>query len=94
MLRCEIPILSDADRLLYEGLPLLIPVLDELGEGALLIGGLATMAWLSFALQTVKLDAAFVLKAALTRRKRRLVAVGGCASMWVEDRSRSLFVVD
>jgi hypothetical protein len=29
MLRCEIPILSDADRLLYEGLPLLVPVLDE-----------------------------------------------------------------
>jgi hypothetical protein len=47
MLRCEIPVKSDADRLLYEGLPLLIPVLDELGEGALLIGGLATMAWLS-----------------------------------------------
>ena len=47
MLRCEIPVKSDADRLLYEGLPPLMPVLDQLGEGALLIGGLATMAWLS-----------------------------------------------
>jgi hypothetical protein len=47
MLRCEISVKSDADRLLYEGLPLLMPVLDELGEGALLIGGLATMAWLA-----------------------------------------------
>jgi hypothetical protein len=47
MLRCEIPVKSDADHLLYEGLPPLMPVLDELGEGALLIGGLATMAWLA-----------------------------------------------
>ncbi len=46
MIRCEIPVVGDADRLLYEGLPLLMPVLDELGEGALLIGGLATTAWL------------------------------------------------
>lgn len=47
MLRCEIPVKSEADRLLYEGLPPLMPVLDQLGEGALLIGGLATMAWLT-----------------------------------------------
>ncbi len=47
MLRCEIPVKSEADRLLYEGLPPLMPVLDQLGEGALLIGGLATMAWLA-----------------------------------------------
>lgn len=46
MIRCEIPVASDADRLLYEGLPLLMPVLDKLGAGALLIGGLATTAWL------------------------------------------------
>lgn len=44
MIRCEIPVASDADRLLYGGLPLLMPVLDKLGAGALLIGGLATTA--------------------------------------------------
>jgi RibD C-terminal domain len=47
MLRCEIDVRSGADRLLYEGLPLLAPVLDELGDGALLIGGLATAVWLT-----------------------------------------------
>jgi hypothetical protein len=46
VLRCEIAVVGEADRLLYEGLPLLMPVLDELDDGALLIGGLATTAWL------------------------------------------------
>lgn len=47
MLRYEIAVHSGADRLLYEGLPLLRPVLDGLGDGAVLIGGLATAAWLT-----------------------------------------------
>jgi hypothetical protein len=34
-----------ADRLLFEGLPHLQPVIDELGDGAMLIGGLAATAW-------------------------------------------------
>lgn len=47
MIRCEIPIAGPADRLLAHGLNLLTPVLDELGDGALLIGGLAVAAWLT-----------------------------------------------
>jgi hypothetical protein len=35
-----------ADRLLLAGLSALEPVLDELGEGVLLVGGLAVWAWL------------------------------------------------
>lgn len=46
MLRCDIAVAGGADQLLYEGLPLLMPVLDELDQGAVLIGGLATTAWL------------------------------------------------
>ncbi|MHB1537604.1 MAG: hypothetical protein ACYCUM_10540 [Solirubrobacteraceae bacterium] len=47
MLRYELEVAGPADRLLAEGLPLLMPVLDELGDGALLIGGLAVAAWLT-----------------------------------------------
>lgn len=47
MLVYEIPIVGEADQLLYEGLPLLSPVLRQLGNGAVLIGGLATAAWLA-----------------------------------------------
>lgn len=46
MLDFEIDVRGPADRLLYEGLPLLAPALDELGDGALLVGGLAVAAWL------------------------------------------------
>jgi hypothetical protein len=46
VLEFEIDVSSPADRLLYEGLPLIAPALDALGTGALLIGGLATAAWL------------------------------------------------
>lgn len=46
MLRYEIVVAGAADRLLYDGLPRLQPVLDRLGSRALLIGGLATAAWL------------------------------------------------
>ena len=42
----EIPIVGEADQLPYEGLPLLAPVIRQLGDGAVLIGGLATAAWL------------------------------------------------
>lgn len=35
-----------ADRLMFEGLPHLQPVIDELGDGAMLIGGLAATAWI------------------------------------------------
>lgn len=47
MLRSEIKVRTPADRLLLDGLPHLQPVLDELGDRALLIGGLATAAWLT-----------------------------------------------
>lgn len=47
MLRSEIKVTTAADRLLLEGLPHLQPILDELGDRALLIGGLATAAWLT-----------------------------------------------
>ena len=47
MLEFEISVRGEADQLLYEGLPLLAPVLKELGDGAVLIGGLATAAWLT-----------------------------------------------
>lgn len=42
-----IKVTTAADRLLLEGLPHLQPILDELGDRALLIGGLATAAWLT-----------------------------------------------
>jgi hypothetical protein len=35
-----------ADRLMFEGLPHLQPVIDQLGGGAMLIGGLAATAWI------------------------------------------------
>jgi hypothetical protein len=40
MLQYEIPIVGEADQLLYEGLPLLAPVLRQLGDGAVLIWGI------------------------------------------------------
>lgn len=46
MLDFEIHVRTPVDHLLYEGLPLLAPALDTLGDGALLIGGLAVAAWL------------------------------------------------
>jgi hypothetical protein len=46
-MRYEIEVVSDADRVLYEGLPSLQPVLDRLGPSARLIGGLAGAAWLA-----------------------------------------------
>lgn len=46
-MRYEITVSGDADRVLYEGLPSLQPVLDRLGPGARLIGGLASAAWLA-----------------------------------------------
>lgn len=47
MLRCELSVTGPADRLLAQGLPLLAPVLERLGDGALLIGGLSVTAWLT-----------------------------------------------
>jgi hypothetical protein len=46
MLELRILVASEADRLLFEGLPHIEPVLAELGDGAILIGGLATTAWI------------------------------------------------
>jgi hypothetical protein len=46
MLRYEIDVSSPADHVLFDGLPVLQPVLDQLGPHALLIGGLVTAAWL------------------------------------------------
>ncbi|HEX3608683.1 MAG TPA: hypothetical protein VHU14_03285 [Solirubrobacterales bacterium] len=42
----KIDVSGPADHLLFEGLPHLQPVIDELGDGALLIGGLAATAWI------------------------------------------------
>ena len=47
MLDFQIEVRTPADRLLYEGLPLLAPALDQLADGALLVGGLAVAAWLN-----------------------------------------------
>lgn len=47
MLRCELSVTGPTDRLLAQGLPLLAPVLEQLGDGALLIGGLSVTAWLT-----------------------------------------------
>ncbi|HEY1688980.1 MAG TPA: hypothetical protein VGF95_08970 [Solirubrobacteraceae bacterium] len=41
------PVAGRAYKLLAQGLPLLEPVLDRLGDGALLIGGLSVTAWLT-----------------------------------------------
>ncbi len=42
----RIDVTGPADRLLFEGLPHLQPVIDDLGDGAMLIGGLAATAWI------------------------------------------------
>lgn len=47
MLAYAIHVQSPADEVLYEGLPHLAPVLEEFGSGALLIGGMAAIAWLT-----------------------------------------------
>lgn len=41
----RIDVTGPADRLLFEGLPHLQPMIDDLGDGAMLIGGLAATAW-------------------------------------------------
>lgn len=46
MLELRILVASEADRLLFEGLPHLEPVFAELGDGAIVIGGIATTAWI------------------------------------------------
>jgi hypothetical protein len=46
MPKLRIDVTGPADRLMFEGLPHLQPVIDELGDGAMLIGGLATSAWI------------------------------------------------
>lgn len=45
MPQLAIPVRGPADRLLLAGLSALDPILEELGDGVLLIGGLATAAW-------------------------------------------------
>jgi hypothetical protein len=42
----RIEVSGPADRLMFEGLPHLQPVIDELADGAMLIGGLAATAWI------------------------------------------------
>jgi hypothetical protein len=79
MLEFRIDIETPADRLLYEGLPLVAPALAELGTGALLIGGLATAAWLAAnpvgfpARATRDLDLGIDRKALGITRHRRVV---------------------
>ena len=46
MLELRILVAGEADRLLFEGLPYLEPVFAELGDGAIVIGGIATTAWI------------------------------------------------
>lgn len=41
----RIDVTGPADRLLFAGLPHLQPVIDDLGDGVMLIGGLAATAW-------------------------------------------------
>lgn len=46
MVELRIEVAGEADRLLLQGLAYLEPVLAELRDAAMLIGGLATMAWI------------------------------------------------
>lgn len=46
MLELRILVASEADRLLFEGLSHLEPLFAEFGNGAIVIGGVATTAWI------------------------------------------------
>ena len=68
----RIDVAGPADRLLFEGLPHLAPVLEALGDGAMLIGGLATAAWIQASDVELPLRATRDVDLGIDRRGLRL----------------------
>jgi hypothetical protein len=63
-----------AERLLFEGLPYLQPVIQELGDGAMLIGGLAATAWVGASNIGLPMRATRDIDLGVDRRALRLSA--------------------
>jgi hypothetical protein len=57
MPRLALSVDRPADRVLLAGLPHLVPVIEEISDGVLLIGGLATTAWVASSLMELPLRA-------------------------------------
>lgn len=70
----RIEVTSPADRLLFEGLPHLQPVLESLGSGAMLIGGLAATAWIGASDVDLPMRATRDVDLGIDRRGLRLTA--------------------
>jgi hypothetical protein len=74
MPKLRIDVTGPADRLMFEGLPHLQPVIDELGDGAMLIGGLATSAWIGASDIGLPMRATRDVDLGIDRRGLRLTA--------------------
>ena len=70
----RIDVTGSADRLLFEGLPHLQPVLESLGNGAMLIGGLAATAWIGASDVGLPMRATRDVDLGIDRRGLRLTA--------------------
>lgn len=70
----RIDVTSPADRLLYEGLPHLQPVVESLGGGAMLIGGLAATAWVGASDASLQMRATRDVDLGIDRRGLHLTA--------------------
>lgn len=70
----RIDVTGPADRLLFEGLPHLQPVIDELGDGTMLIGGLAATAWIGASDIGLPMRATRDVDLGIDRRGLRLTA--------------------
>jgi hypothetical protein len=70
----RIDVTGPADRLLFEGLPHLQPVIDNLGDGVMLIGGLAATAWIGASDIGLPLRATRDVDLGIDRRGLRLTA--------------------
>ncbi len=70
----RIDVTGPADRLLFEGLPHLQPVIDDLGDGAMLIGGLAATAWIGASDIGLPMRATRDVDLGIDRRGLRLTA--------------------
>jgi hypothetical protein len=70
----RIDVSGPADRLMFEGLPHLQPVIDELGDSAMLIGGLAATAWIGASDIGLPMRATRDVDLGIDRRGLRLTA--------------------
>ena len=70
----HINVTGPADRLLFEGLPYLQPAIEELGDGAMLIGGLATATWIEASDIGLPMRATHDVDLGIDRRRLRLSA--------------------